>query len=46
MKLGEKGMLNEVVFNDALEKYIEIFEETTWPNEEFKWVALKRFQDQ
>ncbi len=46
MKLGEKGMLNEVIFNDALEKYIEIFEETTWPNEEFKWVALKRFQDQ
>lgn len=38
-------MLNDLIFKDALEKYTEIFEESTWPKEEFKWIAIKKFQD-
>ena len=38
-------MLNERVLEDAFQKYTENYDTNIWPDEEFKWVAIKQFQD-
>ena len=38
-------MFDQNIFQSALQSYKQDFAEQVWPDEKYKWIAVKHFQD-